>query len=436
MEAIVGLGIIEAFSYVLLYYTFIHSLNRYERKKDKIFYIAASLAVVVRLAAIVLDKEKTAVCMDIYLPCTILQTVLLLGMNVQTSNTFCRLSLGMNYIFYVFAARQAAAVFSYQFVKYSLHDELNTPSRMKIMTLSLTCVVTCILEIILVCAVYALMKKKKIQYASTTIFGPEVMVYCAAYIFRQQQRRMDMSAVTAGFIWIIIIIISLLFFGFQCQYSRLQELYAEKQQIQQELENTEYFYEKIQQGQDTIRNIRHDMKNRLSGILAEMQNEGENRQQIEAELQTALGLISSVKEERYCNNNYINSILSYKLQNIASDQIDVSVRMLYPEKLNIDYGDMGVLLGNLIDNAVEACEYVKTEKPYIHIKGYENALKWYLEIENSRSLHQPLKNSINHGRGIRNVEQVLQKYHAELRIKKSETKYKTEIVFMIGMPRE
>ena len=28
MEAIVGLGIIEAFSYVLLYYTFIHSLNR------------------------------------------------------------------------------------------------------------------------------------------------------------------------------------------------------------------------------------------------------------------------------------------------------------------------------------------------------------------------------------------------------------------------
>lgn len=133
------------------------------------------------------------------------------------------------------------------------------------------------------------------------------------------------------------------------------------------------------------------MKNRLSGILAAMQNEGENRQQIEAELQTALGLISSVKEERYCNNNYINSILSYKLQNIASDQIDVSVRMLYPEKLNIDYGDMGVLLGNLIDNAVEACEYVKTEKPYIHIKGYENALKWYLEIENSRSLHQPLK---------------------------------------------
>ena len=101
MEAIVGLGIIEAFSYVLLYYTFIHSLNRYERKKDKIFYIAASLAVVVRLAAIVLDKEKTVVCMDIYLPCTILQTVLLLGMNVQTSNAFCRLSLGMNYIFYV-----------------------------------------------------------------------------------------------------------------------------------------------------------------------------------------------------------------------------------------------------------------------------------------------------------------------------------------------
>lgn len=135
--------------------------------------------------------------------------------------------------------------------------------------------------------------------------------------------------------------ISLLCFWIQYQSGRLQELYAEKQQIQQELENTEYFYEKIQQGQDTIRNIRHDMKNRLSGILAAMQEEETDTQCIEAELKAALGMISSVKEERYCNNNYINSILSYKLQNIASDQIDVSVRMLYPEKLNIDYGDMG-----------------------------------------------------------------------------------------------
>lgn len=39
MEAIVGLGIIEAFSYVLLYYTFIHSLNRYERKRTKYFIL-------------------------------------------------------------------------------------------------------------------------------------------------------------------------------------------------------------------------------------------------------------------------------------------------------------------------------------------------------------------------------------------------------------
>ena len=87
------------------------------------------------------------------------------------------------------------------------------------------------------------------------------MVYCAAYIFRQQQRRMDMSAVTAGFIWIIIIIISLLFFGFQCQYSRLQELYAEKSADTAGIgEYGIFLMKKVQQGQDTIRNIRHDMK--------------------------------------------------------------------------------------------------------------------------------------------------------------------------------
>lgn len=435
MEAIITLNIIETFLYVFLYYTFIHSLNRYERKKDKVFYIAVILAVAVRIAGLTRVQDKTAVCMDIYVPCTVLQTVFLLGINVKDSSAFCKMSLGLNYIFYVFAARQAAGTFSYEFVTYSLRTGWDTPSRIEIMTLLLTSTVTCILEILFVCVVYALIRKKKIKYTEKIMFGIEVFFYCAAYIFAWQHKS-EQSTATDGFIWVLIVFISLLCFWIQYQSGRLQELYAEKQQIQQELENTEYFYEKIQQGQDTIRNIRHDMKNRLSGVLAAMQDEGENRQRIEAELQDALGMISSVKEERYCNNNYINSILSYKLQDIAADKIEVSVRMLYPERLNIDYGDMGVLLGNLIDNAVEACEYVDTEKPYIHIKGYENALKWYLEIENSKRPHQPLKNSINHGRGIRNVEQVLQKYHAELRIKKSETKYKTEVVFMIGMPRE
>lgn len=52
MEAIITLNIIETFLYVFLYYTFIHSLNRYERKKDKVFYIAVILAVAVRIAGI------------------------------------------------------------------------------------------------------------------------------------------------------------------------------------------------------------------------------------------------------------------------------------------------------------------------------------------------------------------------------------------------
>ena len=116
------------FSYVLLYYTFIHSLNRYERKRTKYFYIAASLAVVVRLAAIVLDKEKNSGLHGYLSAMYHFADSTFAGYECTNQQCFCRLSLGMSYIFYVFAARQAAAVFSYQFVKYSLHDELNTPA--------------------------------------------------------------------------------------------------------------------------------------------------------------------------------------------------------------------------------------------------------------------------------------------------------------------
>ena len=73
----------------------------------------------------------------------------------------------MNYIFYVFAARQAAGVFSYEFVTYSLRNGRDIPGRIETMTLLLTSVVTCVLEILFVCVVYALVRKEK-----NTVYAP------------------------------------------------------------------------------------------------------------------------------------------------------------------------------------------------------------------------------------------------------------------------
>lgn len=156
---------------------------------------------------------------------------------------FLQTKFGNELYFYVFAARQAAAVFSYQFVKYSLHDELNTPSRMKIMTLSLTCVVTCILEIILVCAVYALMKRKNTVCQHNYFWSRSDGLLCSIY-FQAATAQNGYECSDSRFYLDYNYYHKSAVLGFQCQYSRLQELYAEKQQIQQELENTEYFYEK------------------------------------------------------------------------------------------------------------------------------------------------------------------------------------------------
>lgn len=53
-------------------------------------------------------------------------------------------------------------------------------------------------------------------------------------------------------------------------------------------------------------------------------------------------------------NTIIDGLVNYKLQSVASENIKVETEIVVPEQLNIDIADLVTLLGNLLDNALEA----------------------------------------------------------------------------------
>ena len=92
--------------------------------------------------------------------------------------------------------------------------------------------------------------------------------------------------------------------------------------------------------------------------------------------------------------------------------------MQIPKSCSIDEMDLCVLFGNLLDNALEACERLpENEKRFINIQAQLVKRCFLLEVKNSCGLPEAVKmgttrkaNPDEHGIGLGNIKDVVQKY--------------------------
>lgn len=160
------------------------------------------------------------------------------------------------------------------------------------------------------------------------------------------------------------------------------------------------------------------MKNRLTGLL-DAAEQG-NSEIIRDKLQEMLGDIKLAEEIIYSANPVMNSILKVKSAKAKEKAIRFEVSALIPQKISVETGDMGVLYGNLLDNAIEANNAVELQKRHITVETRYQEGKLLLKIVNSKL---PKKNPTfvtskvdkwKHGRGIHSVRKVAEKYGGNL----------------------
>lgn len=99
-----------------------------------------------------------------------------------------------------------------------------------------------------------------------------------------------------------------------------------------------------------------------------------------------------------------------------------------PEKLNVSSFDMTIILGNLMDNAIEALKH--SERKLLKIKIQFNKGIIRIDIENTYDPEYKKKDDgREHGIGLLSVENTLRKYHGKLDSYPEESKYHTTAVF-------
>lgn len=174
--------------------------------------------------------------------------------------------------------------------------------------------------------------------------------------------------------------------------------------------------------QETQR-IRHDLKGYLVDLKATMQK-GELKE-AEKKIDTILEYNQVYRNEVSRSGNLvIDSLINYKHSFARKEGIDMKCYVFVPEQMSFDGADLCVILGNLLDNALEAVSNLTAGRRYVKIsvsqvKGnliitVQNPYEGKIRNNHSGQILTNKKDGQNHGIGLSSVQRSVDKYNGEL----------------------
>ena len=191
-------------------------------------------------------------------------------------------------------------------------------------------------------------------------------------------------------------------------------------------------YREQEQAEEEIRALRHDMRNSyllLHGLL-----EQNRKEEALAWLEKESGALSGVPEHIRTQSGAVSAVLNGKLNLARREGISVSCRIA-ASLAGIEERDLCRLLGNLLDNALEAARKTQNGTMDLILCGGEG----YLQIDLENASAKPLlltdgrartdkEDPKSHGRGLRIVRQIVEKYDGMMRVENREGSVTVRVV--------
>lgn len=212
----------------------------------------------------------------------------------------------------------------------------------------------------------------------------------------------------------------LLFFvieGTLCAYKRGFE--SRTEEFRREL--MEYQYEEIKGVYMDMRGWRHDYHNHMQVMKAQLAvgnltEIGNYLDALEKELDHVDTLVKS-------GNMMVDAILNSKLTLARRQEISINCKVKVPERISVEDVDLCVILGNLMDNALEACRAIAQKERFLRVYMTVNKSQLYLSVQNSAKAEPDFdernyitKKRGNHGLGMKRVQAAVDKYHGYLNL--------------------
>lgn len=195
--------------------------------------------------------------------------------------------------------------------------------------------------------------------------------------------------------------------------------------------------EEVEQMYRQVRGWRHDYRNHIQVMKAYL--DAERYQELDDYLRLLGDDLSSVDTVLKTGNVMVDAILNSKLNLAASQQIPVNAKAAVPPTLAVEPLDICVIIGNLMDNAIEACMRIPVpEKRFIRVYMGLHGGQFYISVTNAADgfrrrgkSYLSTKTAGEHGFGRMRIDRITEKYGGAVNRQSEEGVFATEILLPI-----
>lgn len=189
-----------------------------------------------------------------------------------------------------------------------------------------------------------------------------------------------------------------------------------------QLQMQEDQYERMMGNIENTARLRHDWRHHLR-IINGFAKTG-SLESIREYLQQMMPEYMAEAETPVCENHTVDILLRYYRSMAAEFSVAMEISARLPGHLNISDPDLGIVFGNILENAVQACKNQTSGERSISVRTFMKESQLVLMVRNTFDNLVTQKDgkyvSTKHGgngRGIDSVRGAVEKYHGILRIR-------------------
>ncbi len=241
----------------------------------------------------------------------------------------------------------------------------------------------------------------------------------------------------AVFFSVMILFVSLLIYIYNLGIEKEKNLRLTEVKIQAEMEQKQY--EQVVSSLSELRYMKHDINNHLSTLQNLISKEHYN--EAVSYIDNLTQSISNSYVTLATGNNALDSIITNKLTRCKSHHIKVNYSVHYPSAVPLADYEICSLIGNLFDNAIEACltlsntdnrEIQFNINPYnemlsISMVNSSNGVYEYTQDKQLASTKKDFK-IYDHGLGLKRISQIVTEYEGIVDICPKNREFKVRIL--------
>ena len=282
--------------------------------------------------------------------------------------------------------------------------------------------------VVYTCRIYKnKVKSLPVRYWVLILLMPFLSAVILAQIFPTEG---SSSNVMLAYIFSVCGILYLNFsvFNYFESYDKQIELAALEQIMERENEN----YRALADSYEGIRGIKHDLKNQLSVL-----NDLIKRGKYDEAKEYMSGLYSDVEKVTsvcFTDNPALDSIINLKGDHARSLGITYLTKIKVGQ-ISADMVGLCSIMGNAIDNAIEACERFEGDEKHIMVSLAQTDGKLIIDVENTsqpvdvENLTTSKENKIIHGIGLQSIRRTVERMGGYMSLGYSDGCFSVKIVF-------